>query len=156
MGGIPDVSLAPSVRQALGAVRSQHPICADGSLLDGRLIPSASMESLLISVPSRLDWSMLTHIVGFTTAGLSQSKIVYLVFPLNDPWKRRTFSQCILSLIELSEKVLGCERLVLVLERGSPDLDSYVMDFSFIGFSLNERDPYFCNPRHILMSYVLQ
>lgn len=103
------------------------------------------IELVKIGVPASIDWEDLMWYEGFTfitpiatATGTERNLIVH--FPRTNGWLADNFTQAIMSLLELAEVALKCDKLLVCLEKGVEEENSLIKSLLYVGFELLDEE----------------
>lgn len=164
--GIPDVPLPLTISECEMATPSTTPLPTSTPLLDVIFPPYTELPSdikatfynellltvpllpkyielVKIGVPASIDWEDLMWYEGFTftntittTTGITNERTLIVHFPRTNGWLADNFTQAIMSLLELAEEVLKCDKLLVCLEKGVQEENSLIKSLLYVGFEM--------------------
>ncbi|KAJ9083217.1 hypothetical protein DSO57_1036895 [Entomophthora muscae] len=81
--------------------------------------------------------------------------ILFFQPPAYNAWVDDDFRTCILAILELAENRLSCEKVVVCLNKHSPDAADFVKALMYVGFELCHPKAYEQNQDFLLVGYEL-
>ncbi|KAK9687083.1 hypothetical protein K7432_014922 [Basidiobolus ranarum] len=115
--------------------------------------PKGSLQNIsaVLAISSRkLEDHSINQWLAFIANGT-----MFLQPPAYENWAENEFRETIMSILELAEEFLHCDKLVVCLEKQLPDSPNLIRAFMYAGFEMVHPSVYSQNPKYILLGYEI-
>ncbi|ORY06567.1 hypothetical protein K493DRAFT_403965 [Basidiobolus meristosporus CBS 931.73] len=87
--------------------------------------------------------------------GFISEQTLFLSPPDSAGWAESEFRESLMSILELADTVLKCEKLVICMPKENPETPSLLRAFMYIGFEMVHPSVYNPQPEYLLLGYEL-